>query len=265
VFAAGVLVLAGAFVLRHRGAGGAECGAGFVARGTTCVVADGACPAPLARANGACGVPDVRVSIPAQTLAIGPSDWEAEGLVPPRTISVAAFSIDAFEGTRGAVSHADDLDASRIAAGGLSRDEAAAHCASRGGRLPTDDEWIAAASAGSASAARGLAARYPWGETGAVCRRAAWGLERGPCGSGAVAPDTVGAHPDGDTPLGLHDMAGNVAEWVAPDAAHPSVGVARGGSWQTPLAADLRVWASIRLDPRARDPRVGVRCAYDAR
>jgi formylglycine-generating enzyme required for sulfatase activity len=203
------------------------------------------------------------VSIPAQTLRIGPSDWEAEGLVAPRTITVGAFLLDAFEATRGAVSHVADPNDARIAASALSRDEAAAFCASRGGRLPTDDEWIAAASAGSVSASHGLAARYPWGETGAVCRRAAWGLERGPCGTGAQSPDTVGAHPDGDTVLRLHDMAGNVAEWVAPDAARPQVGVARGGAWQTTLAADLRVWASMELDPHGHDPRVGVRCAYD--
>jgi formylglycine-generating enzyme len=264
LFAAGVLAVAGAVVLRNRGAGGAECGAGFVSRGAQCVVAPGTCPAPLALEHGACDAPAVRVSIPAQTLTIGPSDWEAEGLVAPRKLTVGAFAIDAFEATRGAVSHVADTEASRVAASGLSRDEAAAFCASRGGRLPTDDEWIAAASAGSTSAAHGLAARYPWGETGAVCRRAAWGLEHGPCGTGAAAPDTVGAHADGDTPLGLHDMAGNVAEWVAPDAARPNIGIARGGSWQTPLAADLRVWASMELDPRVEDPRVGARCAYDA-
>ncbi len=265
LFAAGVLVVAGAVVLRNRGAGGAECGPGFVSRGARCVVARDACPAPLVAASGACDVPNVRVTIPAQSLAIGPSDWEAEGLVAPRKLTVASFQLDAFEATRGALSKVDDPDAAHVAASGLTRDEAAAYCASRSGRLPTDDEWIAAASAGSASAARGLAARYPWGETGAVCRRAAWGLERGPCGSGADAPDTVGAHPDGDTPLALHDMAGNVAEWVAPDPARTSSGVARGGSWQTQLAADLRLWASLEIDPRAHDPRVGVRCAYDAR
>jgi formylglycine-generating enzyme required for sulfatase activity len=264
LFAAAVLVVAGAVVLRNRGAGGAECGFGFVSRGARCVVAPDSCPAPLVRANGACDVPPVRVSIPTQALTIGPSDWEAEGLVAPRKLTVAPFWIDAFEATRGALSKGDDPDDARTAASGLTRDEAAAFCASRGGRLPTDDEWLAAASAGSASAARGLVARYPWGETGAVCRRAAWGLDRGPCGTGADAPDTVGAHPDGDTPLALHDMAGNVAEWIAPDPARPTFGVARGGSWQTQLAADLRLWASLEIDPRAKDPRVGVRCAYDA-
>lgn len=109
--------------------------------------------------------------------------------------------------------------------------------------------------------------RYPWGDTGAVCRRAAWGLLSGPCARGADGPDTVGAHPDGDSPLGIHDLSGNAAEWVAPADAAPrdgarAVGVAKGGSWQSALASDLRIWARIELDPGAHDPRIGVRCAY---
>jgi formylglycine-generating enzyme required for sulfatase activity len=40
------------------------------------------------------------------------------------------------------------------------------------------------------------------------------------------------------------------------------VGVVKGGSWASALAADLRLWARVELDPDARDPRVGVRCAY---
>jgi formylglycine-generating enzyme required for sulfatase activity len=104
--------------------------------------------------------------------------------------------------------------------------------------------------------------RYPWGDTGAVCRRAAWGLQTGPCATGALGPDTVGAHQGGDSPLGLHDLAGNVAEWVAPEAGRPEVGVAKGGSWQSRLATELRLWARLELDPQARDPRVGLRCVY---
>jgi formylglycine-generating enzyme required for sulfatase activity len=149
-----------------------------------------------------------------------------------------------------------DSDAAR-AASGMTRDEAAAFCASRGGRLPTEEEWTVAA-ASAANPAR----RYPWGDTGAVCRRAAWGLSAGPCALAADGPDTVGAHPDGDSLLGLHDVSGNVAEWVAPGKAHPELGIAKGGSWQSALASDLRIWARLELEPSARDPRVGVRCAY---
>jgi formylglycine-generating enzyme required for sulfatase activity len=218
------------------------------------------CPLPLVRTAGGCDAPDTRVRVPEATVVVGPSDWEAEGRVPPRTIHVHAFSIDAFEATAGHVGHAE-VDRAR-AASGLTRAEASAYCASRGGRLPTDDEWTSAA-AGAA------ARRYPWGDTGAVCRRAAWGLASGPCASVGDGPDTVGSHTDGDTPTKIHDMAGNVAEWVAPEPAAAAgapvaTGVARGGSWKSALATELRTWARLELDPEARDPRVGVRCAYDA-
>jgi formylglycine-generating enzyme len=241
---------------------GARCGPGFDARGPRCAVAAGGCPAPLEPTSRGCDAPDRRVVVPAAAIAVGPSDWEAEGRVAPRTIRVQAFQIDAFEVTRGRwrggrdAGPAPDPDAAR-AASGMTRDAAAAFCASRGGRLPTEDEWIVAA-ASAANPAR----RYPWGDTGAVCRRASWGLVDGPCARTGTGPDTVGAHPDGDSPLGIHDLAGNVAEWVAADAGHADVGVAKGGSWRSALATDLRLWARLELSPAARDPRVGVRCAY---
>jgi formylglycine-generating enzyme len=233
----------------------ARCAAGFVSRGARCLVPEGTCPQPLARQADGCDAPDVRVSIPESTVVIGPSDWEAAG-VEPRTIHVQAFRIDAFEVTRGHWSASPTSEPAR-AASGMTRDEAEAYCRARGGRLPSEDEWIAAAVSGSEPAHR-----YPWGDTGAVCRRAAWGLAGGPCASGADGPDTVGAHRDGDSPLGLHDVAGNVAEWVAGDPDAPSRASARGGSWQSNLASELRVWSRLEVARDARDPRVGLRCAY---
>ena len=108
--------------------------------------------------------------------------------------------------------------------------------------------------------------RYPWGDTGAVCRRAAWGLTRGPCGTGATGPDTVGSHPDGATPLGIQDLAGNAAEWVEtfePCDAGPCLGVVRGGSYTTDLATDLRTWVRREIPAESREATVGFRCAYD--
>jgi formylglycine-generating enzyme required for sulfatase activity len=195
------------------------------------------------------------VRVPATTLVLGPSDWEAEGRVAPRTIAVGAFDLDAREAAEAEVRGITGGDRAR-AASGLSFDEARAYCASRAARLPTEDEWIAAA-------AGDRARRYPWGYTGAVCRRAAWGLAEGPCGEGARGPDSVGAHPDGRSPLGLDDLAGNVAEWTAP-APPEGAPVAHGGSWRTPLATDLRNWSRLAAPPKSRDDRVGVRCARDS-
>jgi formylglycine-generating enzyme required for sulfatase activity len=189
-------------------------------------------------------------------LVVGPADWEAEGRVPARTIEEGPFWIDAFEASLGSVAGHAVPDPLR-AASGLTRAEAAAYCERAGGRLPTEEEWIVAAA--------GLGGhRYPWGETGAVCHRAAFGLAHGPCSFEGGGPDTVGAHADGDTPHGVHDLAGNVAEWVAPRPDRPKLGVAKGGSWRSELATELRVWATLEIDPEAHDDRVGVRCAYDS-
>ncbi len=247
-----------------------QCGPGFVARGPRCLVVGTACPAPLVKTELGCDAPLTRVSVPESTLALGPSDWEAEGRVAARSLHVNAFSIDAFEVTLGAFAcpRCPFPDALRLVGGDparavnfVTRDEAVRFCASRGGRLPTEDEWIAAAA--------GMPPRrYPWGETGAVCRRAAWGLASGPCSNSGTGPDTVGAHTEGKTPLGIHDLAGNVAEWVGESATDsPSLsltrGIVRGGSWKSALVTDLRTWARQELDPGVRNPGVGVRCAYD--
>ena len=250
---------------------GARCGAGFVHVGTRCLVTNaGLCPPPLVKTSYGCDAPDTRVSIAETMLAIGPSDWESEGLVGARTIHVNAFEIDAFEVTEGhyfgIASGHDGVRAAR----GMSRDDAEAFCASRGGRLPSEDEWIVAAAAPTTTApaavsnASSYASRYPWGETGAVCRRAAWGLLRGPCATGADGPDTVGSHPDGDSRSGIHDLSGNVAEWVRAAGLEQgdNAAVAKGGSWQSSLASELRTWARIEIPGRPGDPRVGFRCAY---
>jgi formylglycine-generating enzyme required for sulfatase activity len=235
---------------------GARCGPGFYPEGPRCVVRAGTCPSPLEPSAAGCGAPDVRILVPAAVVQVGPADWEATGSVSERTIRTGAFYIDAFEVTRKRWEGAGPGGDSARAANGMTRDEAAAFCAHLGGRLPTEDEWLVAASSGT-----GNAGRYAWGDTGAVCRRAAWGLYAGPCGTSGDGPDTVGAHGDGDSPLGLHDMAGNVAEWVSPEGSGRP-GVAKGGSWQSALASDLRVWARLELAPSATDSRVGVRCAY---
>jgi formylglycine-generating enzyme required for sulfatase activity len=243
----------------------ARCGGGFRARGNRCYaeLADGVCPKPLIAVSEACDAPDLQVAIPPISFWLGPSDWEAEGRVLPRWIHTEGFRLDAFETTvrlwrSVRPSEPEPPGDGARAASGMTRDEAAAFCASRGGRLPTEDEWMAAAAFGS-NATR----RYPWGDTGAVCRRAAWGLSGGPCSIGGTGPDTVGAHADGDSALGLHDLAGNVAEWVSTSAGPGgSDGLAKGGSWQSAIATELRPWSRLEVAASARDPRIGVRCAY---
>jgi formylglycine-generating enzyme required for sulfatase activity len=246
-------LIAGLLVVKQHRHAGATCDAGFAAWNARCIPEN--CPAPLAIQNGICDAPDSRIEIPETAFVLGPSDWEAEGRVSPRNVHVKKFSIDAFEATIGHMQHATN-DAAR-AASEISRADADAFCKSRGGRLPTEDEWLAAAAGEKAR-------RYPWGDTGAVCRRAAWGLSKGPCAQAADGPDSVGSHASGDTPNGIHDLAGNVAEWVTTnDAADASSGVVLGGSYETSLATELRTWERRVVNSAAREKTIGFRCAYD--
>jgi formylglycine-generating enzyme required for sulfatase activity len=140
----------------------------------------------------------------------------------------------------------------------LTLDEAARFCAFAGGLLPSRDQ-LAFAAAGSSGR------RYPWGNTGAVCRRAAFGLLAGPCGRNAAGPEIAGSHPDGAAVLEdgrVLDLAGNVAEWTLPDDAGATVTDVRGGSWADASAAALRTWNRRGVPVSSRAPDVGVRCAY---
>jgi formylglycine-generating enzyme required for sulfatase activity len=222
------------------------------------------CPPPLLVTDAGCVAPAVRVSLAGGVLHAGAGDWEAEGRVQSREAAVGTFEIDAFEITEGRYAECVDAEGCRAlslsgepgrALGSLTRSDAEAYCAFRGGRLPTDAEWTFAAG-GTTSR------RYPWGDTGAVCRRAAWGLEEGPCGFGFLMPELAGAHPDGVTPEGVHDLAGNVAEWVAAAAADDPNGFVRGGSFVSTFAADLRSWHGRKVRSSPGSLEIGGRCAY---
>jgi formylglycine-generating enzyme required for sulfatase activity len=102
----------------------------------------------------------------------------------------------------------------------VSWDAARGYCESSGKRLPTEAEWEFAARGDS-----GANRIFPWGNDAPRCDGVAFGRGKGPrghvlpCGVGR-GPEEVLRSPQDITPEGVHDLGGNVSEWVA-DAYFP--------------------------------------------
>jgi formylglycine-generating enzyme required for sulfatase activity len=279
---AGAALSVGVVVWLARGVAGppARCAAGTVALGPRCCgegqrIEAGRCAgAPTRCADGLTATPDgclaesAAVRVAAGTLRLGPSDWEAQGIAEPREALVVAFSLDALEVTEhryaacvvaGACAALPLRGEPGLPVTGVTLDEAARFCAFAGGTLPSRDQLAFAAAGPSGQ-------RYPWGDTGAVCRRAVFGLRSGPCGRGATGPELAGSHPDGAAIVSeggrVLDLAGNVAEWTSPDRPGAGDAEVRGGSWTDDAAAALRTWNRRLVPGSTRAPDIGFRCVY---
>jgi formylglycine-generating enzyme required for sulfatase activity len=241
------------------------CGDGQTLCGSQCAGTPRRCAPGMSVTPEGCVAPPRIVRIDGGTLRIGPGDWEAQGVITPRDAILPPFAIDAFEVNEGRYAECIAARACNpIALEGepgraiasVTLDEAERFCAWSGGTLPTADQ-LGFAAAGQSGR------RYPWGDTGVVCRRAAWGLAGGPCGQGAAGPELTGAHPDGASPDGVHDLAGNVTEWARPEPhMPPSVAQVRGGSWADSAASTMRSWHFRELPVTTRSAEVGFRCVY---
>lgn len=249
------------------------CGAGQHLDGDRCAGTPTSCARGLVATDAGCTpkAPAVRIEIEGGMLAVAPSDWEATGLITPRRELVTTFALDAYEvdearyaacSARGACAAPRTLRGEPgLPVTDVTAAEAEAFCRDAGGRLPTETE-LAYAAAGPGGR------RYPWGTTGFVCRRAAWGLVDGPCAAGATGPEIVGAHPAGASPEGAHDLSGNVAEWtLSGNVAEWTLPVSGrafvlGGSYRDVEAAALRTWGRRAELVDRRSSAIGFRCAY---
>lgn len=240
------------------------CGVGQHVQNGRCTGKPARCAADMTQSKLAdhpgCVAIDRRIDYAGGTLHLGASDWEAPGTTRPRTVHVGPFELDAAEVTvhewqacvAAGTCRAVDMSEPGRPVTRVSPAEAERFCHFAGGHLPTGDQWL--------FAAEGSGGRhYPWGATGLVCRRAAFGLVDGPCAKGADGPELAGARPDGATPEGAQDLAGNVGEWTVEPGKRF---VSRGGSYRSRVAADLKSWsAESGAHP---EPWIGFRCAYEA-
>jgi formylglycine-generating enzyme required for sulfatase activity len=135
----------------------------------------------------------------------------------------------------------------------VSAEDAEAFCAWFGFYLPSEEEWE--------KAARGTDGRtYPWGEeppTADLCNFAGNAYDTTPVGRYS---------PQGDSPYGCVDMAGNVWEWTSSwyeeeDEEEEPKQIIRGGAHRSFKPELLRCATRVKLKPGGRYIELGFRVA----
>jgi len=225
----------------------------------------------------------VMVYIPAGEFLMGSLDSDSGALSdekPQHTVYLDAFWIDQTEVTnamyalyRNSINNSDNPKAY------VDWYQAQNYCAWAGRRLPTEAEWE--------KAARGTDGRlYPWGDSfdgtqaNSCDSNCDWYWANMDFNDGFRDTAPVGSYPNGASPYGVLDMAGNVWEWVSDryDEAYytwspyenpsgPSSGgntyVVRGGSYNNDKNF-LRTARRYGRNPNDIIWNVGFRCVMDA-
>ncbi len=151
------------------------------------------------------------------------------------------------------------------------------YCKEHGKRLPTEAEWEFAARSKAGT-------RYPWGDLNPSCDWAVFDRKfQGVCAQRGIGPVAVGKTLMDRTPLGVYDLGGNGAEWVADlfrehyrpcqgvcvnpfadsntmEEGGPDMHVVRGGSWSLETDATRAAARQQRLDSKVTGD-ITFRCA----
>ncbi len=133
---------------------------------------------------------------------------------------------------------------------GISWYQAQKYCQWAGKRLPTENEWEAAARGNSTFI-------WPWGNEHHPQHANTLGKD-----DGFLFAAPVASFPKGASPFGLMDMAGNVWEWIMEK--NNGLKIVKGGGWAS-YENQSKISFRNTVNPKLKNPTFGFRCVANRR